>query len=184
MANVINRITKQYLKSVNTPDYPVKDWIINPILPECDSKHYVVEGDIIREMTQVEKNNLVYSTESSVYLIIEKQLLSNINGYAYESNLNAIINPIIPDCNIKYTRVIDNVIVEMNQNERDIVDLPDKINKQKEDLATEIALVYTISDEIDILRRIAFGSLKTSAQEAINYVDVVEVAKVKYPKPE
>lgn len=28
MANVLNRATKEYLTSVNTPDYPVSDWII------------------------------------------------------------------------------------------------------------------------------------------------------------
>ena len=30
MASVINRTTKQYFQSVNTPDYPESDWIINP----------------------------------------------------------------------------------------------------------------------------------------------------------
>ncbi len=30
MADVINRVTHEHLFSVNTPDYPVADWIINP----------------------------------------------------------------------------------------------------------------------------------------------------------
>ena len=29
MANVLNRDTKAYLTSVNTPGYPVADWIIS-----------------------------------------------------------------------------------------------------------------------------------------------------------
>ena len=32
MANVLNKITKVYLQSVNTPEYPESDWIINPDL--------------------------------------------------------------------------------------------------------------------------------------------------------
>jgi len=61
MANVINRITKQYLKSVNTPDYPELDWIINPVfIPKCDIKYMVVEGDTVREMTIGEKAVIDY----------------------------------------------------------------------------------------------------------------------------
>jgi len=37
MADVINRTTFQYLRSVNTPDYPVRDWIINPTADEIRS---------------------------------------------------------------------------------------------------------------------------------------------------
>ena len=32
MANVLNKTTKVYLQSVNTPEYPETDWIINPDL--------------------------------------------------------------------------------------------------------------------------------------------------------
>jgi len=30
MADVINKTTHEHLFSVNTPDYPVEDWFINP----------------------------------------------------------------------------------------------------------------------------------------------------------
>lgn len=56
MSNVINRITKKYLKSVNTPDYPVTEYIINPVLPDCDPSEWVIEGDTVRETTQAEKD--------------------------------------------------------------------------------------------------------------------------------
>lgn len=56
MANVIHRITKQYLESVNTPDYPESEWIINPTLPDCDPSEWIVEGDSVRELTQLEKD--------------------------------------------------------------------------------------------------------------------------------
>lgn len=69
MSNVFNRETKQYLKSVNTPDYDRPTgkhwedgtWIINPIfVPKCDSKYMVVEGNDIREMTSEEKAVIDY----------------------------------------------------------------------------------------------------------------------------
>lgn len=60
MADVLNRTTKQYLKSVNTPDFPVIDWIINPdlsgVLPqEPQSKYWNIAGDVVTEMTPAEK---------------------------------------------------------------------------------------------------------------------------------
>ena len=125
MANVINRITKQYLKSVNTPDYPVSEWIHNPVLPDCTPKFWVIESNIVREMTISEKIELAYSTESSVYLIVEKQLKLNINGHDYEGNINVIINPTMPACEIKYTKVVSGVVVEMTTEEKAIIDLPE-----------------------------------------------------------
>ena len=64
MAKVFNRETKQYLESVNTPDYDRPtgkhwdngNWIINPtFVPDCESKYIVVEGNDIREMVTEEK---------------------------------------------------------------------------------------------------------------------------------
>ena len=61
MANVFNKITKEYRKSVNTPDYPENEWIINPdFVPDCESKYIVVEGNTIREMTIEEKTIVDY----------------------------------------------------------------------------------------------------------------------------
>ena len=38
MANVINKVTGQYLRSVHTPDYNSNsDWIINPTQSEIDT---------------------------------------------------------------------------------------------------------------------------------------------------
>lgn len=52
MAAVLNRATKEYLKSVNTPDYGV-DWIINPDLSAVvghPSKYWVITGDVVTLM--------------------------------------------------------------------------------------------------------------------------------------
>ena len=51
MSNVLHKITKQYLKSVNTPDYMDGNWLINPILPDCEASEWVVDGEIVREST-------------------------------------------------------------------------------------------------------------------------------------
>jgi len=63
MSNVLNKNTKQYLTSKNTPDYKLGGkfydngvWIINPILPVCDPSEWVIEGDTVRETTQDEKD--------------------------------------------------------------------------------------------------------------------------------
>ena len=67
MANVLNRTTKEFRRSVNTPDFPVENWIINPDLSsliETDSKYWVIEGDTVRDMTDVEKD-VVDANEAS-----------------------------------------------------------------------------------------------------------------------
>lgn len=46
MANVLNRRTKAYLRSVNTPDYDTSDWMINPDLSQVEGiaqKYWVLE---------------------------------------------------------------------------------------------------------------------------------------------
>jgi hypothetical protein len=55
MASVLHRTTKQFLQSVNTPDYPVLDWIIEPDLSAVtgfDSKYWTITGDVVTLMDQ------------------------------------------------------------------------------------------------------------------------------------
>jgi len=75
MANVIHRVTKQYLKSVNTPDYPASEYIINPVLPDCDSSEWVIEGDTIRETTQDEKDAKIAEKAAKEAEKLAKELL-------------------------------------------------------------------------------------------------------------
>lgn len=56
MANVIHRTTKQYLQSVNTPEYDPAEWIINPVLPDVAQKYWKISGDSVLEMNQSEKD--------------------------------------------------------------------------------------------------------------------------------
>lgn len=76
MANVLNRTTKKYLKSVNTPDYLESEWIINPELPDCDPSEWVIEGDLVRETTQDEKDTKI-AEDKAAQQIKENKKLSN-----------------------------------------------------------------------------------------------------------
>lgn len=58
MANVLNRSTLKYLESVNTPDYPVENWVINPDMSGVASvpqKYWKLIGDVPSEMSTEEK---------------------------------------------------------------------------------------------------------------------------------
>ena len=55
MANVLNRSTLEYRKSVNTPEYDPAQWLINPALPLCERKYWKILEDFVFEMTAAEK---------------------------------------------------------------------------------------------------------------------------------
>jgi general stress protein CsbA len=58
MASVLNRTTKVYLASANTPDYPVAEWIIEPDMSAVvgyPSKYWVITGDIVSLMPVEER---------------------------------------------------------------------------------------------------------------------------------
>lgn len=51
MANVLHRTTKEYILSVNTPDYSESDWIINPDLSavkDLPQSYWIIDGDEVR----------------------------------------------------------------------------------------------------------------------------------------
>lgn len=59
MANVLNRTTRQYLASVNTPDYPVAEWIVEPDLSAVagfPAKYWAIVGDMVSLMSQAERD--------------------------------------------------------------------------------------------------------------------------------
>jgi hypothetical protein len=59
MANVLNRTTKVFHSSVNTPDYPVEDWIINPNLDAVVGfapRYWIITGDVITLMDQAARD--------------------------------------------------------------------------------------------------------------------------------
>jgi len=58
VANVLNRLTKEFRLSVNTPDYPADKWICNPVMPGCKRKYLKIDGDTVSEMTTEEKEQV------------------------------------------------------------------------------------------------------------------------------
>ena len=51
--DVLNRTTKAYRRSVNTPDFPTVDWIHSPDMSAVtgwDSKYWIITGDIVTLM--------------------------------------------------------------------------------------------------------------------------------------
>ena len=184
MSNVINRITKQYLKSVNTPDYPESDWIHNPIVPICGPKYWVITGDLIRAMDQVEVDELKYSTESSIYLITEKQLLTKMNGYNYKDDPNAIINPSMPICNMKYTKVVDGQVVEMEEKEKRVIDIPRLKQEWIKKLKNEAFDTYPVETIAMFALLISLDYFDDTDIDVVEMRDAVIEILDRNPKPE
>lgn len=82
MATVLNRTTKQLLASVNTPDFPTVDWIINPDLSAVAGvpvEYWKIVGDVVSEMNQSEKDAV-----DAVLIVGEKQ--AKINEFSYTAS--------------------------------------------------------------------------------------------------
>lgn len=59
MSSVLNRTTRQFRVSVNTPDFPVADWIINPDMSATvgePQRYWVITGDVVSVMNQSAKD--------------------------------------------------------------------------------------------------------------------------------
>ena len=53
MASALNRTTRQFVTSVNTPDFPVGQWIINPDMSAVTgfgSQYWIITGDVVTLM--------------------------------------------------------------------------------------------------------------------------------------
>jgi len=106
MANVLHRASKQYRPSVNTPDFPKEDWIINPDLSAVENvpkKYWKIIGDAVSEMTPAEKDTFVLpgakiqrqaqAKSRSVQLIVEAlaDMAPGDNAGQFHSSLNALL---------------------------------------------------------------------------------------------
>lgn len=59
MANVLNRITKLFIISANTLDYPTAQWIINPDMSAVagfGSQYWIITGDVVTLMSQGQRD--------------------------------------------------------------------------------------------------------------------------------
>lgn len=111
MSNVLNRVTKQYLLSVNTPDYSTNEWIINPDLSrvqEVDNKYWKVVGDSVvrmddREASAVDANDIVndkiesianakrFADQSLMALYSTAAIVSALSGYIDAKLANDVV---------------------------------------------------------------------------------------------
>jgi hypothetical protein len=83
MSSVYNRTTKDYRLSVNTPDFSVADWIINPDMSAVEGvnkKYHKVVGDNITEMTQAEKDSVDAVDEDARRSSIKSQAMEIIDA--------------------------------------------------------------------------------------------------------
>lgn len=58
MADVLHRATRELRRSVNTPDYPVEDWIHAPDLSRVTgqpAKYWLIDGDSVTLMSASER---------------------------------------------------------------------------------------------------------------------------------
>ena len=77
-SNVIEKKTMRYLKSVHTPNYNNENYIINPVLPKCDKKYWVIKDNkVVVEMTEAEK--AVKDTELATALDVKNQAIQVAN---------------------------------------------------------------------------------------------------------
>lgn len=94
MANVLNRTTKEYQISVNTPDYDPSEWIINPDLSAVEdvpSEYWVVTGDTVTPDRLQWRKDLL---KQEVDLIRDTLLYGGFkwNGYTFASGPDDIAN--------------------------------------------------------------------------------------------
>jgi hypothetical protein len=83
MANVLNRTTKELRRSVNTPDFDVVDWIHNPdlsVVTEQSSKHWVIDGDSVRDMTTTEKNTVDSDEAAAAAAALKAAAVAVVDG--------------------------------------------------------------------------------------------------------
>lgn len=84
MSNVLNRTTKQYLVSVNTPDYSDVDWIINPDLGKVNNvplKYWDIKGDVVDVLDQASKDAVDAADLPSVQAAKARELSDAGNNY-------------------------------------------------------------------------------------------------------
>lgn len=90
MATVFNRITKQLIQSVNTPDYPESSWIVNPDLSWLENvpqKYWKVVGDSVVEMSAAEKT----AVDAALLAVRRDQIEAKTTDGAFKAVLTALV---------------------------------------------------------------------------------------------
>ena len=99
MANVLNRTTKAYLTSVNTPDYPVQDWIIDPDVSSVagfPSYYWTITGDVVTLMSQAERDAVDAQRAADA---VAQNIQANKDRFDNEDILRAVVKLMIDEVN-------------------------------------------------------------------------------------
>lgn len=103
MASVLNRTTKDYRPSVNTPDFDVADWIINPDLTAVvgePRKYWIITGDVVTLASPAEQ------TVIDADIAVARDLAgkeSEKEEYDAKRVLRAIVELLIDELNVLRT---------------------------------------------------------------------------------
>jgi len=84
MANVVNRTTLEYRPSVNTPDFPTAEWLINPtgieLVDTVPRQHLKVVGSAIVEMSAAEKTAVDAAAATATVDAMKQEALALLSG--------------------------------------------------------------------------------------------------------
>jgi hypothetical protein len=115
MASVLNRTTKKYLPSANTPDYDPTDWIIDPDLSAVSgvpNKYWKLVGDTVSEMSTQEKADMdAYIAANTAVAEVKQVSVTTMPAPApfatptYRTKDDAIPEPIT--CSVNAPTIID-----------------------------------------------------------------------------
>jgi hypothetical protein len=97
MANVLNRTTRLYIESANTPDFPIVDWIHDPDLSQVtgfDSIYWIITGDIVTLMTPAQRA----AVDAAILEANRDATVSNVDQV--EDLIRAIILVLLDEINI------------------------------------------------------------------------------------
>jgi len=114
MANVLNRKTKEYLISVNTPDYSQEDWIINPnlnLVKDLPVSHWIIDGDEVRPPNEIE----IISINESELSLQKEYFLSQVNlktTTLLEAPIEITSNKFVDSFDID--RILQNIFIGIN----------------------------------------------------------------------
>lgn len=111
--------------------------------------------------------------------------------YFKEPEWMRINDKVIPICEKKYMKIVNDEVLEMTTEEKAVVDyiipppeptLQELENIREQNIIAEIRRYYTIEDEIKIIREILIIP-EPSYTEILELNSIVLAAKAKYPKP-
>lgn len=172
MAVIMDRFTFKIIDaSGDTPKYPKDKYLINPdknVMTAVDKKYWVADDEELREMTQEEKDEYEFSTNSSVFFIDSHSLQTGVDGNIYTEDNNAILNPIIPKGGVEYGIIIDNQLVEMSAGDRLIYDYEHK------------ATIYLIIEK-EVLQNVD-ATLYTADENAMINPEIPPMVELKFTK--